>query len=262
MAGPGDLSHIHDLALDDDGALLVASHFGLYRIDDVDTAVLIGSARHDLMSMTRLDGGDLIASGHPDLRGDEYRRAGLPPHFGLVASEDLGQTWTVTGGLGEKDFHALAPTDDGIYAAEATTKSIWLLDPAGEWQQLGDLEARDLAVNPSNSELQIATDFDNQLWISNDAATSWQQPPDRPNMVEVEWLSADELYGIDAAGKILAASSLDGEWGVITAGPAEPETFFASNATNWWVTTHGGRIFSTDNAGDDWTDVYVPADQR
>ncbi len=258
VAGPGDLSHIHDLALDDDGTLLVASHLGLYRIEDLDTAKLIGTARHDLMSMTRLEGGDLIASGHPDLRGDEFRRDGLPPHFGLVASEDLGQTWTVTGGLGENDFHALVPTGDGIYAAEATTMSIWLLDPAGEWQQRGDLEASDLAVNPSDTQQQMATDFDDKLWVSNDAAASWRQLPDQPDLVEVEWLGDDVAYGIDPAGKIWSTSALDGEWGVITDGPAEPETFFVATSTNWWVTTHGGRIFSTDNAGASWTDVYIP----
>lgn len=43
VAGPGELGHIHDLVIDEDGSLLVASHSGLYRIESIDRAVLVGS---------------------------------------------------------------------------------------------------------------------------------------------------------------------------------------------------------------------------
>ena len=258
VAGPGDLGHIHDLAVDDGGSLLVASHLGLYRIDDVDRAVLIGSARHDLMSMTRLDSGELIASGHPDLRSEDYRCEGLPTHFGLVESTDLGETWTVMGGLGENDFHALAPSVDGVYAAEATTSSIWLLGPDGDWEQRGSLEARDLAVDRDNPQRQIAADFDGGVWISDDGARTWHELLDRPPLIEVEWLPGDMLYGIDEAGVIWTTSTNDGDWAAVASSLAEPETLFVSAPTTWCVSTHGGQIFRTDNAGADWVDVYMP----
>lgn len=258
VAGPRDLGHIHDLAFDDNGALLVASHLGLYRIDDVDRAMLIGGARHDLMSMTRLDSGDLIASGHPDLRADEYRREGLPPHFGLAESPDLGESWTVADGLGENDFHVLVPTEDGIYAAEATTSSIWLLAADGEWDQRGSLEARDLAVDPDDPERQIAVDFDGGVWTSDDAARTWRPVPDAPALVEVEWIANGQLYGVDDPGTIWANPDRDGQWLAAASGPAEPETLLVVDETIWWVTTHGGRIFSTENAGRNWGDVYIP----
>lgn len=258
VAGPADLGHIHDLALDDDGSLLVASHLGLYRVEDVDRAVLIGSARHDLMSMTRLESGDLIASGHPDLRSEDYRREGLPPHFGLVESTDLGETWTVTGGLGENDFHALAPTVDGVYAAEATTKSIWLLASSGEWEQRGELEARDLAVDPSDPSRQIAADFEAEVWASSDGAYTWNRLSEGPSLLEIEWVDGDELYGIDEAGAIWGAPDFDGKWAQIASGPGGPKTFYVVDPDHWWVATHGGRIFRTENAGVDWVDVYMP----
>ena len=258
VAGPGDLGHIHDLAFDDDGSLLVASHLGLYRIEDVDRAVLVGSARHDLMAMTRLEAGDLVASGHPDLRGDEYRVDGLPPHFGLIESDDLGKSWAVMGGLGEADFHALAPTDEGIYAAESTTASIWLLAPGGDWEQRGAIEASDLAADPADPQRQIATGYEGGLWTSTDGAMNWQQEPDSPLLIEVEWLESGQLFGIEETGIIWASPLLDSEWTPIASGPDEPETLLVLDPSTWWVTSHGGQISRTENAGADWIDVYVP----
>jgi hypothetical protein len=71
VAEPGALGHIHDLVLTDDDTLLVASHGGLYRIDEFDRAVLVGTEQHDLMSMSA-DADGLLASGHPDLRLEKY----------------------------------------------------------------------------------------------------------------------------------------------------------------------------------------------
>ena len=39
VARGGDLDHVHDLVLDTDATLLVASHMGLYRIEAIDRAV-------------------------------------------------------------------------------------------------------------------------------------------------------------------------------------------------------------------------------
>jgi len=258
VAGPSDLGHIHDLALDDDGTLIAASHLGLYRIEGPERAVLIGSGRHDLMSMTKLDDGRLMASGHPDLRSDEHRREGLPPHFGLVESTDGGESWQELGGLGENDFHALAPTPDGIYGAESTTGTIWLLRPDGEWEQRGALEARDLAVDPADPNQQIATGLDGGVWISDDGANTWQPLDGGPGLVEIDWLPDGWLYGIDDSGAIWSSASSWDVWEQVALGPEEPETFFVADESSWWVTTHGGRISGTDDAGGTWTVVYRP----
>ena len=83
VADAGDLVHIHDLTVDADGILLVASHTGLWRIEATDRAVLVGSEQHDLMAMTALDDGTLLVSGHPDLRIEDYHVEDHPPFFGL-----------------------------------------------------------------------------------------------------------------------------------------------------------------------------------
>ena len=132
VAGPGDLGHIHDLVETGHGELLVASHSGLYRITDTDSAVLVGTEQHDLMSMTS-DNGTLYASGHPDLRLEQYRVEGLPPHLGLAQSSDGGQTWNVDPELlGKSDFHALLPTNSGLYAAD-TEGIIRFRSSDGSW---------------------------------------------------------------------------------------------------------------------------------
>jgi hypothetical protein len=258
VAGPSDLGHIHDLALADDGSLLAASHLGLYRIESTDRAILIGTGRHDLMSMTTLDDGRLLASGHPDLRSDEHRREGHPPHFGLVESTDGGQSWQDLGGLGENDFHALAPTADGLYGAEATTGTIWFLGLDGVWEQRGAMEARDLAVDPTDPTRQIATGLDGGAWTSDDGAATWRPLQDGPDLVEIDWLPTGRLLGIDDSGAIWSAASRDGGWEQVAAGPGEPETFLVADEATWWVTTHGGRITATGDAGDTWSTVYRP----
>ena len=177
IAGPGDLGHIHDLALRDDGILLVASHSGLYQVEDERRAVRIG-VHHDLMSMTVLPDGDLLASGHPNLLLEEFRVEDRPPFLGLARSTDGGENWDELELLGEADFHALVPTDAGLYAAE-TSGNIWFQDPNSGWSTLGAVDARDLALDPSDAQRQLAPDYDGMVWYSVDGAMPDRGPRSR-----------------------------------------------------------------------------------
>lgn len=259
VAGAGDLGHIHDLALDEDGTLLVASHSGLYRIEDETRAVLIG-VQHDLMSMTRLPDGDLLASGHPNLLLEEFRVEDRPPFFGLARSTDGGRNWDQLDLLGEADFHALAPVDEGLYAAEATG-AVWFRGPDGGWTVMGDVAARDLAVDPANPQRQLAPDDDTVLWVSQDGAATWERAGDAPAFIEVEWVRSDEILGITEAGSIWSASTSSGPWAEIANGPADVETFYVDPTGAWWVTLHGGKISRTDDQGRTWQVEYTPPER-
>ena len=53
----------------------------------------------------------------------------------------------------------VAPHDDGLYAAEASGHS-WFNDPEGGWTELGEVEARELAIDPMGAKRQIAPDYE------------------------------------------------------------------------------------------------------
>ena len=259
VAGPGELGHIHDLVINDDGDLLVASHSGLYQIESIDRAVLVGSEQHDLMSMAAHDT-DILASGHPDLRLEKYRVDDHPPHLGLARSGDGGQTWTVeTDLLGKHDFHALAPTNVGIYAAD-TAGLIMLKTPDGEWQNLGALAARDLAANPLDPNQLVATDEDGGAWFSEDGALTWAPIPDAPVVIEIEWIADDQIIAASADGTLWQTTAPIDAWSEIGTGPSDVETVHIED-DQWWVTVHGGAIHTSTDDGESWTPVYAPPER-
>lgn len=256
VAGPGELGHIHDLIIDEDGGLLVASHSGLYRIESIEQAVLVGSEEHDLMSIAADDSG-ILASGHPDLRLEKYQVHDHPPHLGLARSDDGGQTWTVEADLlGKHDFHALLPTDLGVYAAD-TAGLIMLKRPSGEWEDLGALAARDLAANPRDAGQLIATDEDGSVWASRDGAITWDLLPDAPAVIEIEWTAEDRLIAASEDGMLWQADAAISNWSMIAAGPADVETLHIEDG-QWWVTVHGGAIHTSTDDGGSWIAVYRP----
>ncbi len=257
VAEPGDLRHIHDFALDTDGTLLAASHTGLYRIEGLDRAVLVGTEQHDLMAMTQTNDGDLMASGHPDLRLPEYRVDGEEPHLGIIESGDMGHTWDQEGMLGDADFHAFAATPDDFYAAEATGGTIWYGNADGEWEPRGEAEINDLAVDPTNPDRLIGADLEGRLWITNDGARTWARLDADIAPIEIEWPAASTLHGIDESGRIWSTDDPGSAWNEAGAGPdAEPETLWIDDAGTWWLGTHGGDIWRSDNTGTSWTQIY------
>jgi hypothetical protein len=261
VAGPQDLIHVHDLVLDSGGEVLAATHTGLYRIESLERAVLVGSEQHDLMSMAREESGALIASGHPDLRLEQYRVEDRPPLLGLIRSQDEGLTWDVLDKLGEADFHALSVTDVGIFGAESAG-AIWLFRPGGSWERRGQMEASDLATAPGDARLQAATDFDGILWVSDDGGFSWHRAEDAPDMLEIEWTAPDLIIGIDDSGIVWSSATPAGPWESLAVGPPDPESFLVDGTGTWVVASHGGRITLSSDQGATWTDVYAPESDR
>ncbi len=102
-------SHVHGVGRDPgDGALLLATHEGLFRYDSAEPTRV--GPNIDLMGFTIAGPNHYYASGHPNAVME------LPQPMGLIESTDGGRTWTVVSRGGESDFHALAKAGDTVLA--------------------------------------------------------------------------------------------------------------------------------------------------
>ena len=194
-----DVVHVHDLLVRDDDTMLAATHLGLHRVTD-DGLELIGEGRHDLMAAT-LEGGTILASGHPDLRDDSLRVEDRSPLLGIVESTD-GETWTERSLLGEADFHRLVFADETLFGANSSDDAVWVSQDGGAtWEPRGGAaQLVAMAVNPADSTELIGVDLDRGLVRSNDGGDSWTEAPG-PELADLEWTS-DGIIGLDEQGAV------------------------------------------------------------
>lgn len=244
---PSDIGHVHDLIVDDD-TLLVATHRGLLRLVD-GSYRRVGDEVHDLMAMTRDPDGDIVVSGHPDLRLEQYRVDGAPSFLGLARSSDGGVNWEIVGLLGEADFHAIALTGTGLLAGDSTG-TIWRFDGDGDGQPVGAVpfDINDLAVSPDDAAMLVATSYEGEVAVSDDAAQTWEIERDAPPIIEVEWTDGGVL-GATAAGELWVAPSPAGPFERVGAVPGEVDTLLV-NGDGIWAATYGGQIYRQEN--DSW----------
>jgi hypothetical protein len=253
---PADIGHVHDLVVDGD-TLLVATHRGLFRLDDGSFRA-VGDEAHDLMAMTMLPDGDLVASGHPDLRLAEYKVEGAPPYLGLARSSSGGESWVVVDLLGEADFHALASAEGGIIGADSTGR-VWRFDAEGAGQPVGSIafDVNDLAISPDDDSRLVATSYEGELAASGDAGQTWELNPSAPSITEIEWTD-DGLTGASTTGQLWAADDLSAEFEMVGESPLDVETLFVDGAVTL-VATRGGQIHRLDDDGS-WTLLLRPDD--
>ncbi|GAB2528393.1 F510_1955 family glycosylhydrolase [Paramicrobacterium agarici] len=254
-AASADIAHIHALSAAEDGTILVASHSGIFRVDDSgDEPVIegpLGGVPFDAMGFVALDG-NWYTSGHPGTGAPENFEA---PNLGLLASEDDGKTWMNVSLSGEADFHALtaSPGDpDRLYGLRTDMQAMQVSNDGGAtWSSGASLVARNLLAD-NNPEIVYATTEDG-LARSTDGGKSFTLDEDTPPLVLI---AADPsrgggLVGIDTAGTIWHKQG-DGTWvsGGIVEGVPQALTV-ASNGTVIVALEHG--ILTSDDFGESWT---------
>ncbi len=255
VANIGDLGHVHDIVVEDSDVFL-AAHSGLFRVEGPGRAVLVGEFRHDFMSMA--DGPDgLIASGHPDLRFDQWRVEGKPAHLGFVASDDLGGSWTPVSLLGEVDFHSLTSrSDGGFYGADSSGGILASVDGV-TWEERSANSATDLAASPTEPDEVLAVDAESgQLVLSVDGARTWTVVEDAPQLARVQW-RANDIVGISNDSKLYTAASTDSQWLQIGELAEEPVAFTTSGE-QWWVVMHDAAVLHSDDGARTFRFIYEP----
>lgn len=245
------MEHVHGLGVDPaDGSLLVATHFGLFRVVD-GRASRIGNAQ-DTMGFTVAGPGRYLGSGHPDFTEDDE------PLLGLIESVDAGQSWSPVSLRGEADFHVLRTRHDSVWGYDSTSGTVMVSRDGRTWDRRSRLTLRDFVVSPGTPNQLLAT-TEHGLMRSGTGGRSWKEVPGAPALVVLAWPRSDVLYGVDAEGVLHMSGDAGDTWASLGSTGGQPEALSATDAQplNVHVAVRDRGIVASSDGGRTFTDAYV-----
>lgn len=232
--------HVHGLVADEDaGRLLIATHDGLFSLDESGDPVAVNDQSTDLMGFTVGASGDFYASGHPGAGEDG------PPLLGLVTSSDGGSSFTPISLSGQADFHALESTETSIYGVDGGTTLMRSGDAGATWESSAlPLPVADIAVDPTSDALLVTTE--RGLLRSDDAGRTFTPLDGAPVLQFIDWGDDGTLVGVDPSGQMYVAAD-PGSWTAAAAlDPAQAITVTGEGVV--YVATTGELLRSDDQA--------------
>lgn len=238
------MEHIHGLGINEaDGALMIASHYGLFRLDD-DGPVRVSEVQ-DFMGFTVAEEGLLLASGHPGQGQD------APTNLGLIASIDDGATWDEVSLGGEADFHALDALGERIYGVDATSgQQLMISDDGGEtWETSNAPAMASLTVDPRDADTVIGTTEEGPV-LSDDGGQEFLALDGAPVLQFVDWAADGTLYGMDPAAGVHRSLDDGATWEQVgevgSTAEGHPEAIHAVDQDEVWAAVGGSVLHSTD----------------
>lgn len=207
-----ELSHIHGVEFEkSSGALLFATHHGIFRFEPGAPAILSSPDRSDYMGFTTLADGTVIASGHPEAGGN----------LGVLKSSDSGAQWTKIsdGADGPVDFHAIAAAAGdanvlyGLYQGGIQASS----DGGETWAWSGNAPAQafDLALSVDRETLFAATPAG--VRESPDGGGSWAAlPGDLPAPTSTVAVLGGHLYAYVVGHGFVRRAANETSWQVLS----------------------------------------------
>ncbi|KGN41626.1 F510_1955 family glycosylhydrolase [Knoellia aerolata] len=213
-------AHIHGVGRDPgDGALLLATHEGLFRYA-ADGPVRVGPSI-DLMGFSIAGPGHYYASGHPNMVSE------LPQPMGLIESIDGGKTWTVLSRGGQSDFHTLTQAGDTVLGFDGNLRRTtdgrqWSTAPLTG-------QPRTLAANPDGSKVLATTEA--ALLGSTDKGATWRPTPGAPLLLHVAWADAGAVAGVTPGGEVAMSVDAAQTWTMTGATVPPPQAVSASRTS-------------------------------
>ena len=258
-ADPGPV-HVHGLGVNPaDDRLYVASHTGLFRLDDGGAATRIGERYQDTMALTITGADRFLASGHPDLRDPELRVEGKPPLLGLIESVDAGRSWQPLSLLGDADLHAMVASGGTIVGYDSTGERVLASGDGGRtWETRAAIALADLAGDPANPDQLAGLTVDGDIVRSADGGRTWQpmSAAGAPTgVVLLRW--GDGRVWAGTADGVLAVAAGDGPWTVVRQFGGAVEAI-AVDGTGVYAATSADGIVRSDDGGATWTTVFDP----
>lgn len=249
--GPSGLAHVHGVGRNPgDDSLLLATHYGLWRVAGGGSPELVGEYRHDLMGFSVVGADHFVASGHPN------GAPSLPSHLGLIESTDAGETWKSVSLLGEADFHALKASQAHTWGWDSTTGRLMTSSDRRDW----DVRAKetaiiDFAVSSQSGDTIVASmpvsQTELELRRSTDGGRTFTPVDDAPQLARLAW-GAKALFGFDLKGGVW--SSKDGsKWRRVGTVGELPQAVAATEEELLAATT--GAVQRSTNGGRTWERV-------
>ena len=252
---PGDpgIIHIHGLGRNPaDGALLIATHTGLFRMDSNDrSAERVAGLEQDTMGFTVVGHDHFLGSGHPGSIEDD------PPFLGLIESRNAGNSWRSISLRGKVDFHVLESERETVYGfgTDWDTREARFLrsdDGGRTWKRLAPPEALlALAIDPQDPQVSVALG-EERGWVSRDGGASWRPLPVPGGMVT--WTRDLGLIAVYLEGVIRRASQPTGDWNEVGRLPGPPAALEGVD-DELLAATHESRVLSSRDGGKSWRDL-------
>jgi hypothetical protein len=243
-------AHIHGLGIDPgDGALLIATHGGLYRVPEGEQiAERVGESHQDTMGFTVVGPDHFLGSGHPDAAGFQ---AGDPPLLGLIESRDGGNSWRPISLRGQADFHVLRFFHNRVYGYDASNNRFLVsADGGATWEQRRPpAPMLDVAVNPANPQGLIASGEDG-LFRSTDGGGAWEGLGGAPGFLA--WPTTRALFLVDASGHVQLSRDGGGRFESVGDLHAKPAAFLATSERELYVALHDGSVRASVDGGRTW----------
>jgi photosystem II stability/assembly factor-like uncharacterized protein len=269
------LHHIHGLSYSADGKqLYIPMHHGLAIYSDSRWAKAPGP-EHDYMGFA-VTHEFFYSSGHP--------APGVPLKnpFGLIKSQDQGQTWDHLGLSGEADFHLLATSyqTNTVYVFNAAANSrmprpglYYTTDDGKTWRAVPGTgiigSPASLAVHPTQDQV-VAVGTRSGVYLSQDNGTHFRPLAEAQPVLAV-------FFALD--GQHLWFSSFDGQptltrvqWQTgqresVALPPLDQDTvmYIAQNPVHlqeWAIATYKRDVYVSADHGRTWTQIAKQGETR
>lgn len=257
VASPSESAHVHGLGFDPaDGALLLGTHDGLYRLGPRDSRPRkVGTVSYDLMGLAVIGPRSYVASGHPD--GAAARREGLPSNLGLIRTDDGGRRWRPVSLLGGADFHLLRARGSRVLAYDVTRGRLLASANAGRTWKPRAIPSGvvDFALGPAVGVVAASTS--DGVKVSGDEGVTYRPRAQDVGPGLLAWPSARALLLVDADGRVLASADSGRTFsrrGTVGGRP----TALAATGSRVALLLDSGRVLISRDGGRLFDDVTAP----